>query len=203
MRPSSLSLVIAVISSQGIVQAAPPLPAGLTPATSTPALPPGLNPAPSLPTGLTSPKSSVPALPSGLSTPPSLPTGIKQAENTEQNPKPFNLFDQDEPFINVSGFLDARGGIRTQNDPYEDQMSLGEIRLHLDLQKDIGPFSLKLVNDFLYDAQVDTYDINLNTGKGWIDLREASIAFSPLSFMDIKVGRQILTWGTGAAIQSI
>jgi len=222
MRLPSLSLAIAVISSQGIAQAAPPLPTGLAPATNTPALPPGLSPSPSLPSGLAAPKSSAPALPAGLNTAPALPsgltpsaapslpsgleqspalpTGIEPTEVTEQTSEPFNLFDQDEPFINVSGFLDARGGIRTQNDPYEDQMSLGEIRLQLALQKDVGPFSLNLVTDFLYDAQVDSYDINLNTGKGWIDLREANIAFSPLSFLDIKVGRQILTWGTGDLI---
>ncbi|MDF1584199.1 MAG: hypothetical protein P1P78_12910 [Methyloprofundus sp.] len=218
MRLSSLSLTIAVISCSAIAQAAPPLPSERAPATNMPTLPPGLSSSPSLPAGLTTPKSSTPALPPGLNTAPSLPkgltpslpsglgqsptlpTGIEPGKNTEPTSESFNLFDKSELFINVSGFLEARGGIRTQNDPYEDQMSLGEIRLHLDLQKEIGPFSLKLVNDFLYDAVVDAYDINLNTGKGWIDLREANITFSPLSFMDIKVGRQILTWGTGDLI---
>ncbi|WP_263458700.1 hypothetical protein [Bathymodiolus japonicus methanotrophic gill symbiont] len=28
----------------------------------------------------------------------------------------------------MSGFWDIRGGVRTQNDPYEDQFSLGETR---------------------------------------------------------------------------
>lgn len=30
-----------------------------------------------------------------------------------------------------------------------------------------------------------------------VDLREANAAFTPFNFMDLKVGRQILTWGTG------
>jgi hypothetical protein len=112
----------------------------------------------------------------------------------------FGLFDKDEPFINISGFWDIRGGVRTQEDPYSDQLSLGETRLQLALQKDVGPFSMNLVTDFLYDAQVNAHHINLNTGKGFIDLREANIAFSPISFLDVKVGRQILTWGTGDLI---
>lgn len=209
MRLPSLSLAIAVILSHATAQAAPPLPSGLSPAPSlpsglapkksnTPALPSGLNTPPALPIGLTPGNS--PALPSGLGKSPSLPIGIEQSEKTEEQSDSFKLFDQDEPFINLSGFLDARDGIRTQNDPHEKQMSLGEIRLHLDLQKDLGPFSLKLVNDFLYDAVPDAQHINLNTGKGYIDLREANISFSPLSFIDVKVGRQILTWGTGDLI---
>lgn len=34
----------------------------------------------------------------------------------------------------------------------------------------------------------------------YVDFRELNIQFSPLDFMDVKVGRQILTWGTGDLI---
>ncbi len=90
--------------------------------------------------------------------------------------------------------------MRTQNDPYEDQFSLGETRLQIGLQKDIGPVAINIVSDFLYDPIALNQHVDLQTGNGWVDLREANIAFSPLDFMDIKFGRQILTWGTGDLI---
>ncbi|MFA4992542.1 MAG: hypothetical protein WC571_01075 [Candidatus Omnitrophota bacterium] len=43
--------------------------------------------------------------------------------------------------------------------------------------------------DFLLDEYFDT--------TGSFDLRELNLAFSPDSIIDIKAGRQILTWGTG------
>ena len=228
MRLPSISIAIALISSYGTSLAAPPpLPTGLEPTpTSAPALPAGLSPssAPALPAGLATPKTDAPALPAGLnSTPPplpgglepsvspslpagldsapALPGGIEQVETTEEDQeKSFSLFDQDEPFINVEGFWDIRGGVRTQNDPYEDQFSLGETRLQIGLQKDIGPVSINVATDFLYDPIALNQHVDLETGNGWVDLREANIAFSPFSFMDIKFGRQILTWGTGDLI---
>ena len=228
MRLSSLSFAIAAISIHGITQAAPPpLPTGLKPEpTNAPALPTGLSPssAPSLPAGLTTPKTNAPTLPAGLnsspplpgglepSTSPSLPTGLGSApalpsgieqtdtKTEEEQEDSFSLFDKDEPFINVSGFWDIRGGVRTQNDPYEEQFSLGETRLQIGLQKDIGPVSINIVSDFLYDPIALDQHVDLQTGNGWVDLREANIAFSPLSFLDIKFGRQILTWGTGDLI---
>ncbi|WP_221895381.1 hypothetical protein [Bathymodiolus japonicus methanotrophic gill symbiont] len=72
--------------------------------------------------------------------------------------------------------------------------------LQIDLQKDIGPVSINIVSDFLYDPIALNQHADLQTGNGWVDLREANIAFSPFSFMDIKFGRQILTWGTGDLI---
>ncbi|MCK4842059.1 MAG: hypothetical protein KAT04_09280 [Methylococcales bacterium] len=163
-------LICFFVFSHGVTQAAPPLPSGLN---NKPVLPSGLKPSVS------------PALPSGLS---------NQSENK------FNQFDTDEPFINVSGFFDMRGGIRTQNDPNQRQLSLGETRLQIALQKEIGSVSVNLITDVLYDATVNSYDIALDKGRGWIDLREANFAFSPFSFMDLKVGRQVLTWGTGDLI---
>ncbi len=174
-----------------LAQAAPPvLPSGLSPKKSAPALPAGLNSSPSLPSGLGSP-----SLPSGLNTSPSLPSGLNQTtvNNVENNEE-----DNNEPFINVTGFWDLRAGVRTQTDPYEKLLSLAETRLQIALQKDIGPVAINITTDLLYDVRTDnSHNIALDKGKGWLDLREANIAFSPLEFMDVKIGRQILTWGTG------
>jgi hypothetical protein len=48
---------------------------------------------------------------------------------------------------------------------------------------------LNVKGDFLIDEYFDT------TGSG--ELRECNIAFSPTPRADIKLGRQVLTWGTG------
>jgi hypothetical protein len=56
---------------------------------------------------------------------------------------------------------------------------------------------MRIRTDFLYDDIPGGRDIDLEEGDGWIDLREANFTWYPLDFMDLKIGRQILTWGTG------
>lgn len=98
----------------------------------------------------------------------------------------------------LTGFVDLRSGLRTQSDPLEDDVSLAETRLRLETQKFAGPFDFVLKADVLYDALDDNRDqVNLDSGSGWFDLRSASVGARPLDWMDVKVGRQVLTWGTG------
>lgn len=99
--------------------------------------------------------------------------------------------------IDVHGFLDVHGGARTQGDPKQGDSSLGEARLQLDAQRFFDAATLQLRADFLYDWALDDTDVDLEEGKGWLDLREANVVFSPLQVVDVKLGRQILTWGTG------
>jgi len=99
--------------------------------------------------------------------------------------------------IDFYGFLDVRGGMRLQNDPNEDQTSLAEARLQLNLNRIGNFFTWEIKADFLYDDVMGTSSPDLETGEGIIDLRTAFIMFSPLSMVDVKLGRQILTWGTG------
>ncbi|MBN2212222.1 MAG: hypothetical protein JW709_12565 [Sedimentisphaerales bacterium] len=93
--------------------------------------------------------------------------------------------------IETHGFLDARGGYRLLNDPYEKDMSLMESRLQLDMSSMQDWADLKFKGDVIGDLVTEDYTF---------DMREANIAFRPLDFMDAKVGRQILTWGTGDLI---
>jgi len=87
------------------------------------------------------------------------------------------------------GFLEARGGLRTQDDPHESKTAtLGETRLQLNLFKALDWAKFRIKSDFLYDGVVEGADV---------DLREANAMLTPFDFMDLKVGRQILTWGTG------
>jgi hypothetical protein len=162
------------------VGAEPALPAGAQPAS-----PAGAEPA--LPTG------AEPALPTGAE--PALPAGAgKPAPAQGDRPKqPADWFRQ----AGLTGFVDVRGGVRTQEDPYQRDASLGEARAQIDFQRTWRQITFKLVTDVVYDGVLDDCSVDLETGRGWIDLRQANAAFSPLRFMEVKVGRQILTWGTG------
>ncbi|MGM0428326.1 MAG: hypothetical protein ACQEQ7_13935, partial [Thermodesulfobacteriota bacterium] len=125
--------------------------------TQEPALPEGLgekssreaSKGPSLPEGLTQkspgpsePSSSGPALPSGLdegekqspqapSQDPALPSGLEKKAQTE---KETTKEEQEKGWklpSNLSGFWEVRGGVRIQDDPVEDRVSLAETRLQL------------------------------------------------------------------------
>ena len=98
----------------------------------------------------------------------------------------------------LHGFVDGRAGVRTQNDPYEDDRSLTELRLQLDSKTyfDWGEISARA--DFVYDdLATDRGKVDLENGDGFVDLRELNVLFTPVDWSDVKVGRQILTWGTG------
>lgn len=98
----------------------------------------------------------------------------------------------------LHGFVDGRAGVRTQNDPHEDDRSLTELRLQLDSKTyfDWGEFNAR--TDFVYDdLATDRGKVDLENGDGFVDLRELNVLFSPTTSSDLKIGRQILTWGTG------
>ncbi len=133
-------------------------------------------------------------MPSGLNPTPALPIGL----GTEGSAGTSLLDSNDEvELFNISGFWEARGGFRTQSDSHQRGTSIGESRLQLELQKEFESFSINLTTDLLYDTVDRQRHIELEQGKGWIDLREANIEFSPTDFVDVKLGRQVLTWGTG------
>jgi len=86
-------------------------------------------------------------------------------------------------------FLEARGGLRTQDDPHESKTAtLEETRVQLNLSKTLDWARFRVKSDFLYDGVVEGADV---------DLREANVILAPFEFMELKAGRQILTWGTG------
>ena len=99
--------------------------------------------------------------------------------------------------VDVSGFWENAAGTRTQNDPYERQTSLLESRLQLSIERPGDTVSLKLTGDLLYDAVAESHKVDLETGAGFFDLREAWLFYRPADRVDIKAGRQVLTWGTG------
>ncbi len=192
-------ILVTVVSSQFSWAQAPALPEGLAeekPATE-PALPEGLKeppPAsgPALPEGLGGEsKSEGPALPEGLESGPPVPPGLESTEKAtppeETAKKSTRLVDRLPSFLH--GFWETRGGIRTQSDPAEsDDAILGESRLQLKTEKAWDHAVLEFTGDVYGDAVLKEAEF---------DLRRLRLTWTPLDAIDIRVGRQILTWGTG------
>jgi len=149
-----------------------------------------------------------PGLPSGLSdTEPKIPLGLDINKETEpsffsgmslESGSNYGYSDliKELPF-DLDGFIDVRSGARLQNDPYERDLSIGEGRMQLKVEKAWSNLVLRSTTDFLYDGVYKHHSIDLKKGLGWIDIREMNLSLSPTSFSDIKLGRQVLTWGTG------
>jgi len=135
---------------------------------------------PELPAGL---ESDEPALPEGL--------GEEASETADDGASPDPL-----PF-DLSGFLEGRIGHRTRHDPDESSFSLGEVRAQVEVERAWSRGMARVTFDLLADAVANDHDVDLETGDGWFDLREAFVTARATSFLDLKLGRQILTWGTG------
>jgi hypothetical protein len=105
----------------------------------------------------------------------------------------FDLLEGSE----LHGFIDARGGMRTGDDSYQRDTSLLESRLQLSVEHFGDLIALQLRGDMLYDNVAKHHTPDFETGEGAFDLREANLTFSPTDIIDVKLGRQILTWGTG------
>ncbi len=142
---------------------------------------------PQLPSGLGSEKKiDEPLLPQGLSAPVFKPEEMEKEDVSEDN-LPFEF----------DGFWEVRTGARLVDDDTQHSQTLAETRLHLELSKDFDVLSANLSGDFLYDHLADEHSVDLERGTGFFDLREANIEGSPFENTDMKLGRQILTWGTG------
>jgi hypothetical protein len=93
--------------------------------------------------------------------------------------------------IETHGFYEFRGGYRLLEDKNEKDMSIMEGRFQFDLLSYQDWGDVKVKGDVIGDMVLE---------EGDFDLREANIFSRPTDFMDVKVGRQILTWGTGDLI---
>ncbi len=160
---------------------------------------------PALPSGLDSKeKTDEPDLPIGLGTEdeesaeePALPLGLDDSKiakaPADEGSRP-HVWDS----LNLTGFWEIRGGLRARPDDHQRDASIGETRLQLGIERELWKrTTFKLTTDLLYDQVLERHRVNLERGRGFLDLREASLSMSPCDFMDIKVGRQVLTWGTG------
>jgi hypothetical protein len=188
-----LAVVAAVcaVSFAGVLTAmgaeAPALPQGLeeTKTDSGPVLPEGLQ-------ERATPEEGGPTLPEGLEPGPALPPGLDAGDESMDSTggdedEGARLVDRLPPWFH--GFWEARAGTRIQDDPAQSKDAiLGETRLQLDLDKAWD----QTVLDFTADVYADAV-----TEEGEFDLRQLRLTWRPLDNVDIRVGRQILTWGTG------
>jgi hypothetical protein len=97
----------------------------------------------------------------------------------------------------LHGFVDYRAGAKFDSDPRSRDVQLNELRLQLELNEMYDFATLQLRSDFIYDDVAGSEPPDLQDGSGWIDLREAYVLLYPSIYTDVKIGRQILTWGTG------
>jgi hypothetical protein len=149
-----------------------------------PSLPKGLGP------GLSESRTGdAPVLPPGLMTKEKSP--LSQADRTG--------WDDHLP-VDFSGFVDARLGFRTKDDPNQADSILREMRLQLEFVKDWETVSFRTVADILGNGVTEEDRTDLENGNGSIDLREANLLYRASRWMDVKAGRQVLTWGTGDLI---
>ncbi len=186
-----VAVVLVLVVGNGVVvgQEEPPLPAGLgddkekQKESDEPALPAGLG-------GEESASGDEPELPAGLMED---EAGVKKPEEDGAEEK-AGFFEA----LDVTGFWEVRGGVRTQRDGNQRDASIGETRLQLEVQELLWEKVTFLARtDLLYDAVTERHSVNLERGAGFLDLRELNFAFTPVDFLDVKLGRQVLTWGTG------
>lgn len=147
--------------------------------------------------GAEPPPPEEPPLPSGLGgEEPALPRGLGQ----ETSPREAESNVRAAWPVDVTGFVEARGGQRTREDSESRDTSMAEIRFQTQLEKGWDRATARLTADLLFDPIYNDDDVKLETGQGWLDLREAFVTLRAASFLDLKLGRQILTWGTGDLI---
>ncbi len=96
----------------------------------------------------------------------------------------------DEPSGPVwSGFVEAGIGARFESDPFVDHRgTLEELRWRVETSQETDAYTLDLKADVGFDGIED---------DGILDLRNLTIAFAVGDSTDVRVGRQVQTWGTG------
>lgn len=95
--------------------------------------------------------------------------------------------------LSLHGFLEGAAGARLMGNPAQPKdATLGEGRLQVELSQE-GPADSRLFlkADLIGDAVEE---------RGDADLRELYLDLSPVQTLDVRAGRQILTWGTGDLI---
>ena len=89
----------------------------------------------------------------------------------------------------IGGFVEGGYGGRLQHDTSKNMTAtLGEVRGRIEVDYTADQWQVNLKGDALYDDVLN---------KGEWQTRELALVFSPMDRLDIKAGRQVLTWGTG------
>lgn len=156
-----------------------------------PKLPPGLAPPPKPPEEK---KERGPALPPGLERPsgPVLPPGLEPRPADVAEETPETKLGRGRFSLDLHGFWEARGGLRLQNDPAQPRDAiLGETRFQLETAKTWGKTVFEYMGDIVLDGVLEEADF---------DLRRLRLTVPIGDTLDLRIGRQVLTWGTGDLI---
>lgn len=187
-----------ILSGLAWGEGAPPLPPGLggeseeRDSSGSPPLPAGLGGndaqenggAPALPPGLGGSEGT--ADPDGA---PALPAGLGGDEESPVATQPEDDPGRPEWLSQIHGFIELRGGTRLQEDPViRKSGSVGEARLQLQGEKVWDRLVAEVTADFVGDAIGE---------RGEVDLRQARLTWTISDSLDLRIGRQVLTWGTG------
>ena len=98
---------------------------------------------------------------------------------------------QEESSVPVAlhGFVEAAGSSRLVDDPQaSDDFLLGEARFRLDISHYGERSEMAFKGDLVHNALRD---------ESFLDIRQAWISLRSGSALDWRLGRQVLTWGTG------
>ena len=100
-----------------------------------------------------------------------------------------DAWSDDEAAVVWSGFAEAGIGTRFETDPLvASRNTLEELRWRLEAEWNPGKLALAFKGDAVWDGV---------SGNLEGDVRDLSAAFTLGQSLDVKVGRQVNTWGTG------
>ena len=99
--------------------------------------------------------------------------------------------------MDYSGFIEHRLGFRIHDTDLHDQRYINETRLHTAFDKHADNWSLEFGADFLYDEVAKDHGVDLESGDGWFDLRKLIVLWKAHPNIDVRLGRQVMTWGMG------
>jgi len=128
---------------------------------------------------------------------PATPAWSTDGAGGNEGDDPFAEFEEDDwddPWathdggLAWSGFVEGGLGGRWEEVDNLEQLSLGEFRLRAETRYDHGSFSVDFKGDLAWDHVVEDLDFQV---------RELAVSFRPATRVDAKLGRQVLTWGTG------
>ncbi len=97
--------------------------------------------------------------------------------------------DDENAGLQWTGFIEGALGSRWESDPQTGSKgTLREVRVRIETDWVNDVLAIGFTGDVLYDDVVEEFDV---------EIRNLTLAFSPGRNLDVKLGRQVLTWGTG------
>jgi hypothetical protein len=197
-----LSTAAAIVLATPAAYAQPALPDGLEGGSGAQEQTDGGTSGPDLPQGL----DGGDAAPEDGGSGPSLPEGLggdaasdgaadtTTEDATQEDDAPvFGLLDD----WRLGGYLDTRGGVRLGDRSDQERFPLAETRAEIKGVRSWPGVTATVRAHLLADAVAEQHTPDLQSGEGVLDLREANVLWRATDFLDVKAGRQILTWGTG------